>query len=102
MGGYSELYAKSDSTNKEVLYNNLVASYLQDISWAKEEFDDTRSYVADIYQKNLGLSKKRFFKDHSSFRLNLTKYTSVILYLSFMFSFLFALVFFAFSIKLPA
>lgn len=100
MQGYEDQFNKSDDIGKEILYNELVASYVRDVALAKRNKDATISNIADVYNEHLGISRKSFFKKRSSRPLVFTKYASVLLYFGFMLSFLFSFAYFLLTINI--
>jgi len=100
--GFKEAFNQADDVGKAQILNNLVAWYVRDVAWAKRNLDFTLNDIAETYNKYLGVSKKKFFKEHSVFAIKFTKNAAIALYFGFMLSFLFALAFFLCTINLHA
>ena len=98
--GFKDTFDKADDIGKAQSYNNLVAWYVRDVAWAKRNFDNTMSDIADQYNKYLGVNRSNFFKAHSTKPLRFSKYASIVLYFAFMLSFLFAFGFFMLTINI--
>lgn len=98
--GFKQTYEEADDITKAQYYNNLVAWYVKDVAWAKRNLDFTLTSISETYEKHLGLSKKKFFKEPSIFKLKFTKNTCVVLYVGFLVSFLFALAFFILTVNI--
>lgn len=97
------LYAKSTDEVKQKLYVDMVNFYKENTAWAKKMFDFTIGHIAQVYNDNLGLSKKHFdINRKSSFKkIDITKWACLILYFGFMLSFLFAFGYFLTVVQVP-
>lgn len=99
--GFIKEYNEADVVGREQLYNNLVVWYINGVRAAKEDFDWTKNDISEAYNTYLGIDKKKFYKVHSTKPLRLSKYACIVLYLTFMLSFFFAIAFFLFTVKFP-
>ncbi len=98
-----QLYAKSTDEIKQKLYKDMVNFYKKNTAWAKKIFDLTLEDIAEVYKNNLGLSKKNFdINRKTSFKkIDIAKWTCLILYVAFMLSFLFAFGYFLTYVQIP-
>lgn len=95
-----DTYNNSNDLIKKKTYDDMLELYIKHTAWAKRDTDFTIEYLADIYNKHLGISKNRFKKEPSPSVLNFVKYSSIGLYFLFMICFLFAFGYFLAVIKI--
>lgn len=99
-----KLFDNSTAEIKTKLYADMVNFYKENTAWAKRDFDFTMGHIAEVYNDNLGLSKKKFdINRKSSFKkIDIAKWACLILYFAFMLSFLFAFGYFFLVVEVPA
>jgi len=100
------LYNKTDEKHKAELYGYMVGLYKSEAVYAKQEYDLALSTVEDAYNSALGINMK--LTNLTDAQLNrpvktikILRVVSIVLYLTFIFSFLFAIGYLLYVVKFP-
>lgn len=100
------LYSKTDEKQKEELYAYMVRLYISEAAYAKKEFDLGLNTVEEAYKTALGINMKLTNLTDSQIHrpvktINILRLASIILYIFFIFSFLFAIGYLLSVVKFP-
>lgn len=100
------LYNKTDEKQKAELYEYMVGLYKSEAAYAKKEFDLALSTVEDAYNSALGTKMKLTNLTDAQITkpvktIKFLRVVSIVLYLAFIFSFLFAIGYLLYVVKFP-
>lgn len=100
------LYNKTDEKQKAELYEYMVGMYKSEAAYAKKEFDLALSTVEDAYNSALGTKMKLTNLTDAQLKkpvktIKILRVVSIVLYLAFIFSFLFAIGYLLYVVKFP-
>jgi hypothetical protein len=100
------LYNKTDEKQKAELYEYMVGLYKSEAAYAKKEFDLALSTVEDAYNSALGTKMKLTNLTDAQINkpvktIKILRVVSIVLYLAFIVSFLFAIGYLLYVVKFP-
>ncbi len=103
---FPELYKKADDKQKTELYAYLVGLYKSEAEYAKKEYDLALSTVEEAYNSALGTKTKLSNLTDTQLKkpvktIKILRVVSIVLYLIFIFSFLFAIGYLLYVVKFP-
>ncbi len=103
---FLDLYSKADEKQKAELYEYMVGMYKSEAEYAKKEFNLALTTVEDAYKSALGVNMKLTNLTDTQLRkqvkiIKVLRGVSIVLYLTFIFSFLFAIGYLLYVVKFP-